>query len=122
MELRAVSGDCFQVAAELQAADPELILCHGYVIGQEGGTATVGQPHAHAWVERTIVLHHPSREEGYPMVTCIDKSNGNDIELPQGMFYNVGRIEWDQVRRYTRTEAATHMARTQQWGPWEEDT
>jgi hypothetical protein len=49
-------------------------------------------------------------------ITCIDKANGNDVELPRDFYYKLARVK--RVRRYTREQAAIAMMRTKHWGPW----
>ena len=108
-------GDCFAVALRAQADDPTLTLCHGTV-----ERWTDGLRHWHAWVEETRTLTNPMHPAfSFNVVTCIDNSNGNHAELPQGMYYNAGRIE--DVRRYTREEAIRLMCEYKHMGPWDED-
>ena len=116
-----MSGDCFMVAGRLQASDHDLVLVHGTVLAQvEGGTAKVGQRHWHAWVERTSTHSHPDFPGmSFVIVDCIDKANGNDVTLPLAMYYKVGRVE--DVRKYTRDEAAVLMLQYRHWGPWDNE-
>jgi hypothetical protein len=48
----------------------------------------------------------------------IDKANGNDMQLPKVLYYKVGGIEEDEVRRYTVEEAAALMLEHGHYGPW----
>lgn len=112
-------GDCYPVAWKMVTGNPldhdsegELTLCHGMVVGQG---PIEGMAHSHAWVERTDMVAFPGHAE-YPAVTCIDHANGNDIELPQQLYYKVGQVT--DVHRYDRLEAMTNAARTRHYGPW----
>jgi len=125
------AGDCFPTAGRLVLADPELILCHGLVMGREGGTATPGERHWHAWAERTTRtvwpagaylngVRIPAGGVVAEAVTCIDRSNGNDLEVPQVMFLRMGAVDAADVRRYTSAQAAELVQVTGHWGPWPE--
>jgi len=114
-------GDCFVVAARLVLNDDEgeLRLCHGEVMAEtvpEGHTATPGEYHWHAWVEKTTYIVYKGTK--YALVTCIDKANGNDGELPQGFYYNAGHVI--NVKRYDRREAMRMMLTFEHYGPWHE--
>lgn len=92
-------GDCYESAATaiLDVRTDEARLVHGTVWHEASGR------HGHAWVEFGD--------------TVLDRSNGNDVELPRSAYYALGRVE--DVRRYTAREARLAMSRTGHYGPWE---
>jgi hypothetical protein len=104
-------GDCFEVAFRL-VVDPleehglprHARLCHGYVTGQ--GPDVEGKRFMHAWVEVGAVV--------------IDRSNGLDVTALRPGYYRLGQIDYAQVRRYSRWQAAGHGLREGHFGPWEE--
>lgn len=109
-------GDCFEVAAHQVIEDKTLTLVHALVVGQEGGNATPGERHWHAWVEYAHELTFPDgRKVGLP--TVVDKSNGNDVRMPQALYYKIGGIE--TTHRYTAAEAMSLMLEHEHYGPWE---
>jgi len=116
-----VSGEgyCFLVAAQAALEDPTLTVCHGLVVGQAGGDATPGRYHWHAWVESETLHAFPSGT--FPIANAIDRANGKDVTLPVALYYRLGQIEEEDVRRYTATEAARLMLRFRHYGPWDED-
>jgi hypothetical protein len=109
-------GDCFIVAYRLVRDDDDLILCHGIVADVDN---VIG-PHWHAWVEQERTFEHEQLSHPVVVRTCIDRSNGNDMELPAEMYYKVGRVERETVLRYTHDEAALLALTHEQYGPWEE--
>lgn len=108
-------GDCFRAAwttAETLAADPALSECtirivHGLPVGT--GDANRGRRFWHAWVEVS---------DPHGLVRFIDRSNGRDVDAPQGLLYNIGKLDDDVVWRYSLDDARRELLRTQQWGPW----
>lgn len=105
------------VAGKLATKEDGLVLVHGEVLGTEGGTATPGQYHWHAWCERSQQISNPIHPEfTYDLVTCIDRSNGNDVELPAQLFYKAGKVR--NTKSYTPERAMVLMVRTGHWGPW----
>ena len=110
-------GDCYEVAAQAVMDDPSLVCVHGTVLAMiKGGTAKVGQRHGHAWVERTEVLEHPNLSRPFELVLCIDRSNGNDAELPQDAFYSIGAVE--DIQRYNADQVHELLETTGHYGPW----
>jgi hypothetical protein len=104
-------GDCFEVAARAVLNEPGLVLVHGLVLHPE-----LKVWHWHAWVEETKTYELPGWPHPITVVTCIDRSNGHNAELPQVLFYKLGGIE--EVTRYTSTEAAKQMMGSGHFGPW----
>lgn len=79
-----------------------LRLCHGQPRNQQ----LDGSPrYWHAWVElqNAIVFDHmwPTRA------------------VPRKVYYAVGQIEPENVRRYTLQEMHIHLLRSGHWGPWD---
>lgn len=106
------NGDCFSAAAYVLLDElPDAQLCHGHVWHEKSGR------HWHAWVEQEAVLQFPD----YGPVTVrsvIDRSNGHSSYLPVGAYYNLGGVDADEVRRYTRDEAVAAMLEHGHFGPW----
>lgn len=111
-------GDCFKVAANLVVpilgmACKELsnlrdiTLVHGIVSGQGH---LDGLRFTHAWVEGIS-------SEGIPMV--VDASNGRCVEIPQALYYLIGRIQPDECERYTPETAKDRMLEFAHYGPWD---
>jgi hypothetical protein len=99
-----VTGDCFQVAADLTLAIEDLVLCHGKPLGT-GGEAK-GLRYCHAWAEFENVV--------------LDFSNGNSAVVRVEDYYALGTIDLKRVRRYTRDEAIACMRAYDHYGPWPE--
>ena len=78
-------------------------LCHGVGILQ-----TDGKPFGHAWIE-------------YGGNKCIDKSNGNDINIPKKLYYEIGNfpVKGYKIYKYSPKEAGLKMVRNKHWGPWD---
>lgn len=80
-------------------------------------------PHSrygHCWIEYDLTLPVQGTDETRSIRMVYDFSNGKEIDLPAQLYYKVGQIEEDKVRRYTQTEAAVHMLMTEHFGPWVE--
>ena len=109
-----MAGDCFETAAGLVAQDPSLTLVHGIVWHADTGR------HWHAWVERTVTFEMPEvGQRSYEVM--IDRSNGNDVSVPTGLGYKLGRIDRDETWRYTSSEMIRAMAEHGNYGPWVDD-
>ena len=102
-------GDCYEASGKyimdecMFGDDCSLILVHGEVAGQG---ALDGVTFGHAWV----------LDGG----TVIDKSNGRNLQLPQSLYYGLGRI--DQIgntHQYTREQARKMITDNEHWGPWD---
>lgn len=107
---RATSrGDCYEAAVVylmqygFMGKDKHLILVHGEVAGQG---PLEGITFGHAWIlDRGMV---------------IDQSNGGDLRMPRGAYYNLGRIdEIGNVHEYTLEQARMKMLSTKVYGPWD---
>ena len=123
-------GDCFPAAFNVlvqvrdQPDADRYRLVHGVPTGQ-GEIA--GLRFDHAWVERSEPVPEsgpwtPAQREqlAQMMVTVIDRSNGNDVELPRQLYYKVGDIHERDVKRYTIDEAFSHAVASGNYGPWDD--
>jgi hypothetical protein len=117
-------GDCYTAALNAMEPDDRYRLVHGVVSGQ--GELT-GVRFDHAWVERHDPIPAEAAErlpaEAAAMLnevawTVIDKSNGNDIEMPRPLYYAIGQVNTPQ--RYTYEEMARKMVETGNAGPWDD--
>ena len=103
------NGDCYvangrHVMNMMMAPDTKKWkLCHGVGILQ-----TDGKPFGHAWIE-------------YGGNKCIDKSNGNDINIPKKLYYEIGNfpVKGYKIYKYSPKEAGLKMVRNKHWGPWD---
>jgi hypothetical protein len=115
-------GDCFEVAflymLDLKDADEirKTRLCHGYVQGTKHPFR-----HTHAWIEVTEQMPVQSgvRAHAITLVMVIDRANGHDITLPRDYYYQLGKIDSDQVERYGRPAAQVQAATYSTYGPWD---
>lgn len=110
--------DCFQVAADLIVSllggisdnlkeFREVTLVHGIVSGQgqlEGNRFT------HAWIEGIS-------SAGIPVV--VDQSNGQELVMPQALYYLIGQIQETETERYTSEEARSRLLDLRHYGPWD---
>ena len=103
------NGDCYEangrhVMNMMMAPDTKKWkLCHGVGILQ-----TDGKPFGHAWIE-------------YGGNKCIDKSNGNDINIPKKLYYEIGNfpVKGYKIYKYSPEQAGLKMVRNKHWGPWD---
>lgn len=118
-------GDCFQSAFNclLEEDRPGMQMVHGECI--LSGGPKEGQPYSHAWCEYevTLPLSPQFESKGFvppvlPMV--LDKSNGNNIDIPAVLYYNAGQV--GETFRYTKEEACILTIRSMHFGPWELET
>lgn len=95
---------------ELAGSDTahEYSLCHGMPTGQ-GKIA--GIKHDHAWVEWS-----PPQVSGVTFV--IDRSNGRNYTGLRDDYYRIGKIDHDEVVRYSRDDAIKMMGKHRHYGPW----
>jgi hypothetical protein len=119
------TGDCYEAAIKAVWDIPEdeqwrYRVVHGYPTGQ-GKIA--GVEHSHAWVERTDDVPPEAAEYGFGpecFTSCIDKSNGKDIEVPRGLYYGIGNIDPARCLYYEVREACRMVIEYGHWGRWEE--
>jgi hypothetical protein len=104
--------NCFEAAVHVATAcstiSLEAVVCHGIPTGQGGRPK--GKRYWHGWVE---VLG-----TGVPGALVVDYSHGLHTAMPRREFYRLGRIDHDEVWRYTLDEARTFIDTVQHWGPW----
>ena len=103
------NGDCFRSAANylMDVKCPEnYVLCHGVVSGQGH---LEGKKILHAWCETA---------DGN---IVIDKSNGNNFENLRLLYYAIGRIDENDVIKYTKDEMLKNLITTENWGAWDSD-
>lgn len=113
------TGDCYEAAALFMFYDLKsdpladcYTLCHGTVTGQ-GPIA--GQRIGHGWVE-----WRPLSETSSVPVFVIDRSNGRNVIIDRDDYYRIGKIELEDVRRYTRAEMIEMLRAFEHYGPWPE--
>jgi hypothetical protein len=102
------TGDCYQAAAQhlmketIFAGNPnsDLRLVHGEVSGQG---PLKGRTFGHAWIENGD--------------SVIDRSNGQNIQMPKDAYYLLGKISNYHV--YTPEEARDKMMEHGHYGPWD---
>lgn len=104
-------GDCFESAVstlfdELKPKyGDKAKICQGVPMGQG---PIEGIRFDHAWCEVEIDDD----------VMVVDTSNGRRIEIPQKVYYIIGKIDSADVHRYTAREALKKMNETGVYGPW----
>ena len=107
-------GDCYEVALNMVVKPPkgftDLKIVHATVRGQG---PLEGIRFGHAWVEGT------KQVSGHPLRVAIDRSNGNNVEWPSGMYRNIA--DASDIHEYTFHEAAVAAVRSGKYGPWHED-
>ena len=109
-------GDCFDKHGRLflfQNPGPNWQIVHGVVINSADE-----KPMNHCWLEKTEEVEFPGGNK-WPMTNCIDKSNGNDAEMPQAIYYFAGRIQ--ETKKYDLEEYREKVNDSGTWGPWEID-
>ena len=137
-----MSGDCFQVAANLVVHGPlaldlherdEVRVVHGTPVGT--GPVNGGKRYWHAWVEVTrrslipedVRRAHPelltllSEAGELETVVVIDRSNGRDLVLPRAAYYAIGGLSDERVWRFTVLEARREQRDRGHFGPWVDD-
>lgn len=115
-------GDCFVVAVhtarELAAGGVEgVYIVHGIPLGQAGDAE--GLRYWHAWVEVDREVTFPNVDHTFSFLDVIDRSNGNEVEVPKALYYKVGNIQ--ETWRFTLEEAHDEMLKREHYGPWVDD-
>jgi len=110
-------GDCYEAAGSLfmdlcfRGGDPDFSraeLVHGVPTLQCEPFIKYG----HAWLE----FDNPKL--GVRMVR--DPSNGRDVTMPRDYYYQLGKIDPAECRRYKFGDLRRWVTETGHWGPWEE--
>ena len=122
------TGNCYESAIIEALLIPEAErdqyrLVHGSPMGQ-GKIA--GVRHGHAWLERfdPVPDDLPKNWENVSpefFVTCLDKSNGKDVEWPRPLYYGIGHIEADECIYFTIEQAFRMCSDYNHYGPWNDD-
>jgi len=100
-------GECYMCAANHIYMNPDThTLVHGDVTGQG---PIEGVRYGHAWTEF-------EGDDKMPMV--YDPSV--DVTLPAALYYHLGQINQDEIRRYSSEEMNQRLIDTSIWGPWDE--
>lgn len=116
------NGNCYEVSAKLildwklDNCDSYPLLCHGMVHGQG---PLKGAIFGHGWVEYKKRL--PSTNNGHnPTIEiALDKSNGKELEIPAPVYYLIGKINSEEVKKYNKEEIRKNILKHGHWGPWE---
>lgn len=126
-EMEEAGGNCFMMALDvhtekyLDDEDKGWFIVHGLVQHPE-----TGKYHWHAWneyeAEYPVPYQAPGEEEikvrVVKITNVVDKSNGGDLEVPSGMYYNIGKVTC--VKRYDTKAAQAMMRKTGHARPWHE--
>ena len=110
--------DSFMIFTGLELEDGETTvhLVHGYPrltkADQEGNPE--GSLFGHAWLEKT----KPSEIPGWDSVSVFDIYV--EEYIPKKVYYKVGRVSENFVRRYTLPEAYSLVGTHENAGPWED--
>lgn len=121
----------------------ELFLCHGRPRSTNPHPALENRPFEHAWVEFRPTADAPMRcLDGVSMEAeeladfrqqlvaqqipeeliehLVASAETRVLILEQEEYYELGRIDPNTVRRYTRTQTLCEMAKSMTYGPWED--
>ena len=126
-------GDCFQSAVRvmndvLSSEDKKTAkICHGVPMGQG---KIEGIRFDHAWVEVTRKTDFGDADPSDPQVKFMmerfptqvivyDYSNGRELQMPRELYYAIGQIDSDDVKRFSAQEAYNQMSEKRFYGPWE---
>lgn len=126
---RRTYGNCFVVAAKLvlgwlhdtflehrRTQGDTVYLVHGQV-----RSPATGRWHCHAWVEVEAQVRFPGLlpdAPTIPVVLVVDRSNGNSVEMPKELYYDLGCVR--NVRRYTKQQVLESISASHVYGPWKE--
>lgn len=105
---KTASGDCYFAAwrlahqLEFQVGQEQVRIVHGWV---EGRGEILGIRFVHAWVELSGSV-------------VFDRSNGHNIALPRELYYAVGGVAEEELKRYTMEEARRLSLDFNVYGPW----
>lgn len=113
-------GNCYEDCFNLLREDPQFadaVLCHGWpTCASAKSDMKIGTVYGHAWLEWTEDI---GVLNGVPVrvVLAMDAMHtGNPV--PRDLFYMVGKIDPDLVRRYNTADAMHEALRAEHYGPW----
>ena len=109
-------GDCFDKHGRMflfENLGEDWQIVHAIVIN-----ARDNAPMNHCWLEKTELVEFPGGNK-HPMTNCVDKSNGNDAEMPSGLYYYAGKVQ--EVVKYDLEQYRELVNEHATWGPWEID-
>lgn len=126
-------GDCFQSAVKVmfEVLTPEqrnnAKICHGVPMGQG---RIEGIRFDHAWVEVTTKTDFGDADPNDPQVKLLmerfptqtvvyDYSNGRELQIPKELYYAIGQIDEESVKRFSAKQAQVEMTERGFYGPWE---
>ena len=98
-----MAGDCYSAnGREMIGRDDSYRLVHGVAI-----LARDGKPFGHCWIEKGNQV--------------LDYSNGKNLKINKKKYYELGGIPVKPYKlyKYTSTEMAVKMIKTEHWGPWD---
>ena len=105
------NGNCYEIHAKYMLDEnmsntvkhDNMKLVHGEVTGQG---PIKGIRHGHCWIE-------------IDGVTVYDKANGRTVCITKELYYGIGNIKEEEVKRYTYTEVCEKLLKTKHFGPWD---
>lgn len=117
------NGNCYEMSAKFllntketqKVSNPQL--CHGIVCGQG---PLEGAIFGHSWIEyERMPTTTTATITAMPTIKLVlDKSNGKTLEIPSPIYYHLGRIEPNKVKKYSQEEVRENILKYQHWGPW----
>ncbi|MFV2015379.1 MAG: hypothetical protein ACC656_08130 [Candidatus Heimdallarchaeota archaeon] len=110
------NGDCFDKHGRdflFNNPGKNWQIVHGIVIN-----STDMKPMNHCWLEKIENVEFPGGNK-YSITNCVDKSNGNDVELVESLYYFVGKVQ--DTKKYDLEEYQELVNEHGTWGPWEID-
>ena len=98
-------GDCYENSVKffLKAKDKDLVLVQGLVTGTGGMVG--GKKFGHSWLED----EH----------TVTDVSKNFTLIIPKLVYYSLGQIQENEIKRYTYSEMMGMLEKYNVYGPWE---
>jgi len=108
-------GNCYEAAATLvMDGDDDLILVHGTPF-----SVALNHRIDHAWVEKQEM--HEFGDHTFPLGIVIDRTVAKSQGILLAIYYHIGRMGEEHVRRYSRIETLKMMVLHKNYGPWEEE-
>lgn len=110
------NGDCFDKHGRkflFENPGDNWKIVHGIVINSKDK-----KPMEHCWLEKTEDVEMPDGR-AWPTTTCVDQSNGHDVEIVAEIYYYSGRVQ--EMKKYDLESYRKFIHDTGHWGPWEID-